>query len=322
MSLETAYQHKSVLLEESIKALNIKADGIYLDGTTGGAGHSKEIFKSLGPEGHLICLDKDDEALEVAKTRLRAVNTEAKLSLFKADFRDIDIVLDKLNIDKIDGVILDLGLSSWQVDTAERGFSYMQAGPLDMRMDQSKGETAAQILARIDADSLADILYKYGEEKNSRRIARAIVDYREEHGPISTTTELADIIIKAQPARSRRENKHPAKRSFQALRIYVNGELSALESFLDKIIYHLNEDARVAIISFHSLEDRIVKHKFRHWEDPCECPSGLPCVCGKKPLGKTKPRKGITASKAELNENPRARSARLRVFIRNSQEIV
>ncbi len=215
----------------------------------------------------------------------------------------------------VDGIILDLGVSSWQLDSGERGFSYREDGPLDMRMDQSRGESARELLARIGEEELERILRDYGEEQNSRRIARAILREREQR-PVTTTGQLAEVIIKAQPAKSRREKGHPAKRSFQAIRIAVNGELGELETFLEAVPDYLAAGGVLAIISFHSLEDRIVKQTFRKWENPCECPPGLPCVCGKVPLGKAVPRNGVLPGEDEQKLNPRAHSARLRIFIR------
>lgn len=312
------FAHKPVLLSETIESLIIKPDGVYLDGTVGGAGHSREILQHLGASGRLICLDRDEDALQVSQKRLQELGSEAQFDLVHANFSDFDTVLADYNLPGLDGVLLDLGVSSWQLDEAERGFSYMKEGPLDMRMDKSQGESAADVIARISPDDLADIFYKYGEEKNSRRIAQAIVNYRDKVGAITTTKQLADIIVKAQPAKSRRANKHPAKRCFQALRIYVNDELGDLEIFLEKIINYMNPDGRICLISFHSLEDKLLKQAFRKWEDPCECPKNLPCVCGKKPLGRAYPRSGITASEAEVENNPRARSCRLRVFVCNA----
>ena len=322
MSVIDNFQHTSVLLEESIKRLNIQANGKYMDGTTGGAGHSSEILKELSQGGILLCFDKDTDALQTAESRLQAIESEGEFNLVQENFAEFDQVLFEKRIDKLDGVILDLGVSSWQLDEASRGFSYMNEGPLDMRMDNTSGESARDFIARASAEEIADVFYKYGEQRNSRRIARAIVQYREEVGEITTTTQLADIIIKAQPARSRREKQHPAKRSFQALRIHVNGELKDVEDFLEKIPNHMNPEGRIAIISFHSLEDRLVKQAFRKWEDPCECPPQLPCTCGKLPLGKAYPRNGVIASEEEMENNPRARSARLRVFIRNDNPVI
>ena len=320
MRISENFEHTSVLLQESIEGLDIKTDGIYLDGTVGGAGHSSEIIKRLSKEGLLIALDKDDDALEVANERLKNVDSAAGFELFKANFADFEEVLSKLNVEKLDGIILDLGVSSWQLDEAERGFSYMNDGPLDMRMDNVNGESAAELLARIDEASLAELLFKYGEERNSRRIAESIIWHRENIAPISRTKDLAEIIIKAQPTKSRREKQHPAKRAFQALRIYVNKELQDLENFLDKAPDYVNAGGRICIITFHSLEDRLVKQAFRNWEDPCICPNNLPvpCVCGKKTLGTSNPRNGVVADQLERVENPRSRSARLRSFVRNS----
>lgn len=321
MSLSDKFEHVSVLLEESIDALDIENGNVFLDGTTGGAGHSKEIYKNLGKTGLLLCLDKDQDALETAQARLSQVDSEGNYKLVHKNFAEFDEVLEDNSIEKIDGILLDLGMSSWQIDEASRGFSYMNDGPLDMRMDYTKGESAEEVIARISEEDLANVFFKYGEERNSRRIASAIVRHRDEVGPITSTGQLANIIINAQTSRSRREKGHPAKRCFQALRIYVNGELDDLENFLKEIPHYLNDNARVCIISFHSLEDRLVKEAYRKWEEPCECPPNLPCVCFKKSLGKAYPRNGIKASDEEINVNSRSKSARLRTFIRNSQVI-
>ena len=314
MHISERFEHVSVLLEESLKSLNIKPDGVYMDGTVGGAGHSSEILRALGECGQLIALDKDQDALDTAQERLKKVDSSANFNLAHANFADFASVLISAGVDGLDGVLLDLGVSSWQIDEADRGFSYMKDGPLDMRMDRSKGESAAELIARIDSTELADIFFKYGEERNSYRIANSIVNYRDNVGPITTTKQLSDIITKAQTSKSRREKQHPAKRCFQALRIYVNGEMQDLDKFLSEILDYMNPGGRVCIISFHSLEDRLVKQSFRKWEDPCICPPNFPCTCGKKPLGRAYPRNGIVADDEEKAINPRSKSARLRVF--------
>lgn len=314
MHISERFEHVSVLLEESLKALNIKPSGVYMDGTVGGAGHSSEILRALGKGGLLISLDKDQDALDTAQERLSKVDSPAAFKLAHANFADFADVLRSESVDGLDGVLLDLGVSSWQIDEADRGFSYMKDGPLDMRMDRSKGESAAEFIARIDSTELADIFFKYGEEKNSYRIANSIVNYRDNVGPINTTKQLSDIITKAQTAKSRREKQHPAKRCFQALRIYVNGEMHDLDKFLTEIIDYMNPGGRICIISFHSLEDRLVKQNFRKWEDPCVCPPNFPCTCGKEALGRAYPRNGVVADEEEKSINPRSKSARLRVF--------
>lgn len=308
--------HKSVLYDETIQALAIKPDGCYVDGTTGGGGHSAGILAALGVGGRLYCLDRDQDALQAARGRLQQVGSAGRFVLCHSVYSIFDRFLQEQGETGVDGILLDLGVSSWQLDQKERGFSYRFEGPLDMRMDQSQGTTAADLLADIDERELSRIFSVYGEEHNARRIARALLQYRDETGPIRDTMQLAELIAAAQPARSRREKGHPAKRCFQALRIAVNGELDELETFFAKAPDFLKPGGRLAIISFHSLEDRLVKQAFRRWESPCECPTGLPCVCGKISLGRAYPRNGILPSQAELDEFPRSHSARLRVFIR------
>ncbi len=313
------FKHQSVLYEETIEALRIKPDGVYVDGTTGGAGHSRGILAKLGAGGRLYCLDRDEEALAAAKKRLEEVESEGRWILVHSVYSDFAKVLESYGEEAVDGILLDLGVSSWQLDRAERGFSYREDGPLDMRMDQSQGESARELLARVSQAELERILREYGEERNSKRIAGAIIRERELHGTPETTTRLAEIIVQAQPAKSRREKGHPAKRSFQAIRIAVNGELAQLETFLNQAVEYLAPGGVLAIISFHSLEDRIVKQAFRKWENPCECPPGLPCVCDKEPLGRAVPRNGILPGEDEQMLNPRAHSARLRVFLREDK---
>ncbi len=310
------FQHTSVLYGESLEALAVKPDGCYLDGTTGGAGHSSGILERLGPGGRLFCLDRDQDALRAAAERLRQVETEAEWTTVHSTYSQFDEVLGET---KADGILLDLGVSSWQLDYEVRGFSYRNDGPLDMRMDQSRGLSAAELLETVDEAQLTRVLRDYGEEQNASRIARAILSWRDAGGALTSTVELAEVIINAQTAKSRREKGHPAKRSFQALRIWVNGELDELETFLAKAPGKLNDNGVLAIISFHSLEDRLVKQSFRKWENPCECPPGLPCVCGAKPLGKAIPRNGILPSELEKKQNPRSQSARLRVFLRQDR---
>lgn len=320
MSKDCSTYHVPVLLTECLTQLAIKPDGTYLDGTLGGAGHSQKILEQLGPAGRLICLDRDQMALEAASLRLSTTKSAAHYDLQQSDFASFDQVLEKLGVEKLDGVLLDLGVSSAQLDIAARGFSYMEDGPLDMRMDQTCGKTAQDLVNQASEEELADILWHYGEERYSARIAAAIVAAREQR-PISTTHELVKIITDSMPAKARREKQHPAKRSFQALRIAVNDELGQLEVFLDKIPDYMADEGRILIISFHSLEDRLVKQAMRDWEKPCSCPPDLPrCVCGKKSLGWAKPRKAILATEEEVQENPRARSARLRVFVVNREK--
>ncbi len=311
--------HKSVLYEETLDALELKADGCYADGTVGGAGHSSGILKALGPKGRLHAFDRDQEALQAAERKLSEVKSEGRYFLHHSVYSKMDEVLKAAGEGPLDGLLLDLGVSSRQFDRAERGFSYRFDAPLDMRMDQSSGMSAADLLASVSEEELRRILREYGEEREAKRIARAIVREREAGRPVQTTKELADLILQVMPARSRRGKGHPAKRSFQALRIAVNAELDELDSFLEKVPALLAPGGKAAIITFHSLEDRRVKQAFRRFENPCTCPPQLPCVCGKKSLGKEEPRGGIRPSAEEVKDNPRAHSARLRVFRRNSE---
>lgn len=297
-----------------MEALNIKEGGTYLDGTMGGAGHSQGIIKRLGKEGTLVCLDRDPMAIAEGRKKLENIDTKASLHIVQNEFADFDQTLKELRIEKLDGVLLDIGVSSAQLDLGERGFSYMQDGPLDMRMDFSKGKTAADFVNNLPEEELVRIFWEYGEERYSRRIAKAIVRERKQ-GFFKTTGELCACILKSLPPKARREAQHPAKRTFQALRIAVNDELGQLEKFLEKIPSFMNEGGRILIISFHSLEDRMVKRAMKQWENPCTCPPNFPqCVCGKKTFGKIKSGKGVKADSAELEVNPRSRSARLRVF--------
>lgn len=312
------FSHVPVLYEASLKALNIQPQGIYVDCTTGGAGHSAGILQQLSAGGTLICLDRDSEALAAAETRLAAVESKGDYHLIKTDFAFIKEVLEQLEITRVNGILADLGVSSHQLDMRERGFSYHHDGPLDMRMDQETGPTAAELVNTLPQNELAAILRNYGEERYADRLAGAIVQRRRER-PFSSTGDLAAVLTQAMPGKSRKE-KHPAKRSFQALRIAVNGELDSLEALLAAAPGLLAEGGRLAIISFHSLEDRLVKEAYREWEHPCNCPVDLPCVCGKKLLGRTvMGRRGIVADDEEAKANGRARSARLRVFERNGE---
>lgn len=303
------FHHVSVLLEESIEGLNIKPDGIYIDGTAGGAGHSKEIAKRL-TTGRLIALDKDPDAVKIATERLAEYPCA---TVIHSDFAEIPAVLDRLGIDKVDGVLLDLGVSSHQLDDAERGFSYHSEAPLDMRMSQ-EGLSAYDLVNNASGAELAKILYDYGEEKFTPRIVNAIVDARKIK-PIETTTELADIVRNAVPAAARRDGGHPARKTFQAIRIAVNGELDKLSEALDGAFDRLAPGGRFAIITFHSLEDRMVKRAFAEYTKGCICPPEFPvCVCGRTPRGKLVNRKPIEPSAEELEYNHRSRSAKLRVI--------
>ena len=302
--------HKSVLLHECIDALNIKPDGIYVDGTLGRAGHSIEIAQRL-TTGRLICIDRDMAAIEAAKIRLAPYMD--RVTLVHSNFAELGDVLREAGVAGADGMLFDLGVSSPQLDDASRGFSYMQDAPLDMRMDLDAPLTAYEIVNSRSGEELRRILYEYGEERYAPAIARAIVRAREEK-PIETTLELVDIIKSAMPPAALREKQHPAKRSFQAIRIAVNGELDALAPMMHSAVAALNPGGRLAVITFHSLEDRIIKHSLQDMARGCTCPSNFPvCVCGKKPKVKLVTRKPIISGDAELEENPRARSAKLRV---------
>lgn len=305
------FKHVSVLLDECIEGLNIKPDGIYVDGTLGGGGHSSEICRKLGPNGTLIGIDRDDDALAAAKERLK--DFECKKIFVKSNYSDVDSVISELGIDGVDGGLLDLGVSSFQLDNVDRGFSYMHKAPLDMRMDQHEGFSAYDVVNDYSESQLFEIIKKYGEEKWASRIAKFIVKARTEK-PIEDTEELVDIIKSAIPAKARREGPHPAKRTFQAIRIEVNDELGQLGKAVENFVKVLNPEGRLCIISFHSLEDRIVKNIFNEKADPCTCPKDFPvCVCGKKPEVVKITRKPIISGDEELEHNPRARSAKLRI---------
>ena len=304
------YQHRPVLLDECIEALNIKPDGIYLDGTLGRAGHSREIAKRL-TTGRLICVDRDDAALEAAQTRL--ADWMDRVTLVHSNFCEIHTILNKLGLDGIDGMLFDLGVSSPQLDDGSRGFSYMADAPLDMRMDRSEGLTAADVVNTWSRDEIKRILSQYGEERYAPQIANAIERRRVEK-PIETTLELVDIIKSAMPAKALKEKQHPAKRSFQGIRIAVNDELSSVDKMIQSAVPRLNKGGRLAVITFHSLEDRIVKTGMAAFAKGCDCPPSFPvCVCGKTPDVKLVSRKPILPSEQEITENPRARSAKLRV---------
>lgn len=305
------FQHKSVLLQECIDALNIRPDGIYLDGTLGGAGHSSQIARRLTEGGRLIGVDRDRTALAAAKERLPPYAD--RVTLVHSNFAEIDAILDSLGIPAVDGMLFDLGVSSPQLDDASRGFSYMADAPLDMRMDKDDALTAGEVVNTWPQGELRRILYDYGEERYAPQIAAAICRAREK-APVETTLELVDIIRSAMPAQALREKQHPAKRSFQAIRIAVNDELGAVSRMMQAAVGRLNPGGRLAVITFHSLEDRIVKSEMQQAARGCTCPPEFPvCVCGKKPLVKLVTRKPIVSSPAELEENPRARSAKLRV---------
>ena len=304
------FEHKPVMLHECIEGLNINPDGIYVDGTMGGAGHSIEILKRLSNKGMLIGIDRDTDALEAAKKRL----SEYKNVKYIHDNHDnIKEILNSLKIDKVDGILLDLGVSSYQLDERNRGFSYLGENELDMRMDKSQELTAKRVVNYYQEKELANLIYEYGEERYSRQIARNICNYRKEK-TINTTKELVEIIEKSIP-KSKQNDGHPAKRTFQAIRIEVNNEIKPLYQTVKDCIDCLNPQGRLCIITFHSLEDRVVKNAYIEAKGKCTCPSDLPyCVCGAKTLGKIINKKPIVATKEEQEENSRSKSAKLRIF--------
>lgn len=305
------FNHVSVLLYEAIEGLNIRENGIYVDGTLGGGGHSSEIVKRLSG-GRLIGIDQDTDAIRAASERLEEYKD--RFTAVHSNFYNVRAVLDELGIEKTDGFLLDLGVSSYQLDEAERGFSYMNDAPLDMRMNRDSKYSAWDVVNNKSEKELNDIIFNYGEEKWAKRIAQFIVSERAQKS-IDTTFELVEVIKKAVPKGARRDGPHPAKRTFQAIRIEVNGELAILDKAVDDMVASLNVGGRLCIITFHSLEDRIIKNAMRRHENPCTCPPGFPvCVCGKIPDGKVITRKPILPSQEELEFNPRARSAKLRIL--------
>ena len=305
------FKHTSVLFEECMEGLNIRPDGIYVDGTLGGGGHSSGICERLGEDGLLIGIDRDRDALDAASARLEKY--PCRKIFVQSNYSDIKDVLDDLGIEEIDGALLDLGVSSFQLDNPERGFSYMQDAPLDMRMSQDDDFTAYDVVNTYDAEELRNIIHKYGEERWASRIADFIVKARKDK-PLETTAELVDIIKAAIPAAARRDGPHPAKRTFQAIRIEVNDELGQLERAVEEFLDVLAPKGRLCIITFHSLEDRIVKDIYNYRANPCTCPKEFPvCVCGKKADIKKVTGKPIVPTDEETEDNPRARSAKLRV---------
>lgn len=308
---EIRFSHVSVLLRECIEALQIKPNGIYVDCTTGGGGHSLEIAKRLTDGGRLIAIDRDEDALRAAGKRL--ADFADRVTFVHGNYAMLQSVLADLGIPGVDGVLADLGVSSYQLDTAERGFSYMQDAPLDMRMDREQPLRAYDVVNTYSEEELRRILYDFGEEKFARNIAANIVKKRSER-PIETTLELAELVKASMPKTAREGGHHPAKRTFQAIRIEVNSELSSIPPALDAAVHALNPGGRIAVITFHSLEDRLVKQKFAALSSGCTCPREFPvCVCGKKPVVRVITKKPVTAGEDELEVNPRSRSAKLRV---------
>ena len=309
------FKHKSVLLEETVNGLNIKPDGIYVDGTLGGGGHAYEVCKRLSYKGRFIGIDQDAAAIEAASDRLS--DFMGKVTIVRSNYCDMKSQLQQLGIDKVDGIVLDLGVSSYQLDTAERGFSYRVDAPLDMRMDTRQEMTARDIVNDYSEMDLFRIIRDYGEDKFAKNIAKHIVMEREK-GPIETTGQLIEIIKRAIPMKFQKTAGHPAKRTFQAIRIELNRELEVLRDSLEDMIDMLNEGGRICIITFHSLEDRIVKGIYKKSENPCTCPSHFPvCVCGNVSKGTVITKKPILPSKEELEENSRSKSAKLRIFERS-----
>ena len=316
------FVHKSIMLEEVIESLAIKPNGIYVDGTLGGAGHSSEIVKRLGEDGRLIGIDQDGEAIEAATKRLKPYKD--KVTIVRSNYAQMKEVLRDLGIPKVDGILLDLGVSSYQLDNAERGFTYREDAPLDMRMDQRNTQTAADIVNTYSETELYHIIRDYGEDRFAKNIAKHIVaarqkqiDQRRQEKPYETTGELIETIKAAIPAKIRATGGHPAKRTFQAIRIELNHELDVLNRSIDTMIDLLNPGGRLSIITFHSLEDRIVKKRFRDNENPCICPPEFPvCMCGRKSKGTVITRKPIVPGEEELEYNKRSKSSKLRVFER------
>lgn len=308
------FKHKSVLLYETVDELNIKPDGIYVDGTLGGGGHSYEIAGRLSEGGRLIGIDQDEDAIKAASKRLEPYMD--RVTIVRNNYCNMDKVLDELGIDKVDGIMLDLGVSSYQLDAADRGFTYNVDTALDMRMDQRQEITAKDIVNEYSEFDLYRIIRDYGEDRFAKNIAKHIVAARQEN-PIETTFELNDIIKAAIPMKVRATGGHPSKRTYQAIRIELNKELEVLENSIDMMIDRLKPEGRLCIITFHSLEDRIVKTRFRNNENPCTCPPSFPaCVCGKVPKGRVITRKPVVPTDEEINENSRSKSSKLRVFER------
>lgn len=314
------FNHKSVLLEETIESLNIKPDGIYVDGTLGGAGHAQRVIEKLSENGRFVGIDQDEDALCAAKEKLGKLNKNVQIDVVKSNYKDMVSVLKGLGIDRVDGILLDIGVSSYQIDTVERGFTYKEDGPLDMRMDKDSSFSAKNVVNEYSEMDLFRIIRDYGEDRFAKNIAKHIVQRRAEK-PFETTGELIETIKAAIPLKVRANGGHPAKKTFQAIRIEVNKELYVLENSIDEMIEVLADGGRLSIITFHSLEDRIVKNKFRENENPCVCPPNFPaCVCGRKSKGIVVTRKPIVPSEKEISENKRSKSSKLRVFERRIEK--
>jgi 16S rRNA (cytosine1402-N4)-methyltransferase len=314
MSEGYEYRHQPVLLEPALAYLAVRPDGIYVDCTLGGGGHAAAILTRLGRGGRLIALDRDSEALAAGKSRLEEAGSAADWQVVQGNFADLAGILAQMGITRVHGILADLGVSSWQLDQPQRGFAYSQDGPLDMRMNREIGRSAADLVNSLSKEELTHILHSYGEERHAARISQAIIDYRSRH-PFRNTSELAAVVRGAMPKVARQEAQHPARRTFQALRIEVNQELQALEKLLADAPGLLEPAGRLCVITFHSLEDRMVKDVMKSWENPCICPRSFPvCACGRKPIGRMITAKAITADAQEKEENPRARSAKLRCF--------
>lgn len=313
-----AFEHVSVLLNETVEGLNIKPDGIYVDATLGGGGHAYEVCRRLSDKGQFVGIDQDVAAIEAASGRLKDFGE--KVTIVRSNYCEIKSQLSNLGIDKVDGIVIDLGVSSYQLDTIDRGFSYRFDAPLDMRMDQRQQTTARDIVNTYSEAELFRVIRDYGEDKFAKNIAKHIVMEREK-APIETTEQLNEVIRHAIPMKVRKASGHPSKRTFQAIRIELNQELDVLRNTLDDMIELLNPGGRICIITFHSLEDRIVKSAFRKNENPCTCPSHFPvCVCGNKSKGKVITRKPILPGEEELENNSRSKSAKLRIFERTDED--
>ena len=318
MSENIEFKHIPIMLNQVIEGLDIKPDGIYVDGTLGGGGHSYEIAKRLVNDGKLIGIDQDEAAIKAAGARLSEFSD--RVTIVRSNYAQMVSVLQSLGIEQVDGILLDLGVSSHQLDNAERGFSYMEDAPLDMRMDRRQEKTARDIVNYYSQAELTRIIREYGEDKFAAKIAAKIMASRE-NKPIETTGELAEIIKSAIPMKYRLTGGHPAKRTFQAIRIELNRELGVLEESIEGMLDILSDGGRMAVITFHSLEDRIVKTAFRKAESPCSCPSDFPiCVCGKKSKGFVVSRKPVVPSDEEMERNPRAKSSKLRIFVRKRED--